>query len=193
MAVSPTAKTVFVTGYSDGSTTGHDYVYATVGYNAATGAQLWVKRYSGPGNSAPSSMAVSPTGKTVFVTGYSAGTTTRDDYATVAYSAASGARLWVRRYNGPGNGASEASSIAVSRSGSTVYVTGYSSTATGDFDYATIAYKVGSGAQLWVRRYIYDPTYGDNYAYSVAVSPTSGTVFVTGSAAGNYDTIAYHG
>jgi hypothetical protein len=36
-----------------------------------------------------------------------------------------GAQLWVERYNGPGN-FGEAYSVAVSPSGGTVYVTGYS-------------------------------------------------------------------
>ena len=49
-------------------------------------------------------MAVSPNGGTVFVTG--GGTRDRgglgDDYITVACNAATGARRWVSRYNGPG-------------------------------------------------------------------------------------------
>ena len=44
-------------------------------------------------------MAVSPGGSRVFVTGASGG-----DSETVAYSAATGRRLWVSRYNGPGTG-----------------------------------------------------------------------------------------
>ena len=38
----------------------------------------------------------------VFVTGVSnGGSTSSDDYATIAYDASTGARLWVNRYNGP--------------------------------------------------------------------------------------------
>ena len=40
--------TLFVTGKSKGSAS--DFDYATVAYDAATGAQLWVKRYDGPEN-----------------------------------------------------------------------------------------------------------------------------------------------
>ena len=62
-------------------------------------------------------MAVSPDGKTVFVTGYSYGTTAGEvDYATVAYSAATGAQLWVERYIGPSL-QGFATSVAVSPGG----------------------------------------------------------------------------
>ena len=50
----------------------------------------------------------------MFVTGSSQGVGSGSDYATVAYSAATGTRLWVRRYNGPANGNDGASSVRVS-------------------------------------------------------------------------------
>src|SRR5258707_9075372 len=89
-------------------------------------AQLWVARYNGPGNGSNDAhaLAVSPSGGTVFVTGDSPGTTSLQDYATVAYNAATGARLWVARYNGPGNSNDGACSLAVSPAGGTVYVPG---------------------------------------------------------------------
>ena len=152
VAVSPAGDTVYVTGTSWGSTSGFDY--ATVAYNATTGAQLWLSRYNGLGNAGgeATAVAVSPDGGTVFVTGFSYGGTSGDDYATVAYSAATGAQLWVNRYNGPGNSTDHASSLAVSPSGSTVYVTGSSWGSTSGKDYATVAYSAATGAQLWVSR-----------------------------------------
>ena len=71
---------------------------------ASGGARLWVKRYNGPGNGDDAACCVtpSPDGSTVFVTGYSLGSTGSKDYTTVANDASTGATLWVDRYNGPG-------------------------------------------------------------------------------------------
>jgi DNA-binding beta-propeller fold protein YncE len=86
-------------------------------------------------------VAVSPDGSRVFVTGYSAGSVSYNDYATVAYDAPTGKEVWARRYNGPANGLDAANSIAVSPDGSRVFVTGSSSGSNGYGDYATIAYS----------------------------------------------------
>jgi hypothetical protein len=186
VAVSPTGKTVFVTG---GSAQPGGSVYATVAYNAATGAQQWVKRYSGPANA--TSVAVSPNGGTVYVTGEAFSPVSNYDYATIAYNAATGARVWVKRYNGRANGADYAYSVAVSPSGRVVYIAGQSGGASSSTDYATVAYNAATGAELWVRRYGGASSLGA--ANSMSVSRTSGTVFVTGYSDGDYVTIAYHG
>src|SRR5205823_936398 len=123
--------------------------YATVAYSTVTGARLWIKRYNGPASDldAATSVAISPGGKTVVITGASSGTSSRQDYATVAYNAATGAQLWVKRYNGPGNGQDDASSVAISPNGRRIFVTGTSArpraSARGHSgqDYATIAYS----------------------------------------------------
>jgi hypothetical protein len=196
VAVSPGGTRVFVTGSSQGAGSGSDY--ATVAYSAATGAQLWAQRYNGPanGNDGASSVRVSPGGTRVFVTGDSQGARSHQDYATVAYSAATGAQLWAQRYNGPANGDDHASSVRVSPGGTKVFVTGDSQGARSHQDYATVAYNAATGTRLWAQRYN-GPANGDDDAYSVAVSPGGARVFVTGSSQGvgpgsDYATVAYN-
>ncbi len=191
--VSPNGGTVFVTGASTGP---NDYDYATIAYNAATGARLWVTRYDGPGQGLDSGQALAVTNKTVFVTGQSTGTRTREDYATIAYGAATGAQLWAQRYNGPSNSIDGADAIQISPGGDVVFVTGLSPGADPDAnDYATIAYDGAGGAPLWVKRYD-GPANGDDFASSLAISPAGDKVYVTGSSTGtttsnDYLTVAY--
>ena len=187
IAVSPRGGTVFVTGSS-----GSGSYYVTVAYAAATGRQLWARRYHGPGNglAGASAVAVSPGGGAVFVTGYSQrrGAGQVSDYATVAYAAATGRQLWARSYSGPVPGLGDALSVAVSPGGRMVFVTGRVQGREAGFryDYATVAYAAGTGRQLWARRY------DDGIASSLAVSPGGTTVFVTGTTVGaGSATVAY--
>src|SRR6266545_4809005 len=113
---------VYVTGKS--VRTSGDYDYATIKYNAS-GAQQWVTRYNGPGDSDDGAYAVAVDGSgNVYVTGYSLGSGTIFDYATIKYNA-SGAQQWVARYDRPGNWSDNAVAIAVDGA-SNVYVTGTS-------------------------------------------------------------------
>jgi WD40 repeat protein len=196
VVVSPDGGTVFVTGESARTTSAYDY--ATIAYDAATGAQLWAARFSGPSNlddTATSAATVSPDGKTVFITGYAARATSGDDYATVAYNAATGAQLWVKYYNGPGNGDDFPFAVAVNPAGGAVYVTGTSASSGEGPGYATVAYDAATGHRLWAARYN-GPATANDFAESVVVSPGGGRVFVTGGSTGNtsnvdYATIAY--
>jgi hypothetical protein len=169
LVVSPGGDAVFVAGTSKGRrNSGFDY--ATVAYAAATGRRLWVSRYNGHGRStdSPAAIAVSPRGA-VFVTGTSA-----YDFATVAYRAATGATLWTKRYDRAG-GHDFGTSVAVSRDGRRVFVTGGSTGRTPGLDIATLAYAAASGARLWTRRY------GLAFPAAVLVSPRGGTVLVAGT------------
>ena len=197
LAVSPGGATVFVTGTSRGS--GLDY--ATVAYNAATGARRWASRYNAGGDDSARSVAVSPGGATVFVTGVSRGAAPRGlDYATVAYNAATGARRWVSRYNGRRNKDDFAVSVAAGPGGHSVFVTGTSFGGTSGLDYATVAYNAATGAPRWVSRYN-GPAGGADFAGSLSVSPGGSAVFVTGTSSGgtsggteleDYATVAYN-
>ena len=113
--------------------------------------EAWVRTYNGPGNSVdkPSAMVVDGSGN-VYVTGESFGGTTSADYTTIKYDP-SGNELWVRRYNGPGNGDDRAFVIALDHSNN-VYVTGSSYGNDTWDDYATIKYDP-QGNELWVKRY----------------------------------------
>jgi uncharacterized delta-60 repeat protein len=178
----------FVTGYSIGSN--GDYDYATVKYSAA-GAQQWVNRYNGPGNSTDLAYAVAvDPNSDVVVTGYSKNGNGDYDFATIKYSNA-GSALWTNRYNGPGNGADQATAMVLDASGN-VFVTGYSTGSGGDFDYATVKYS-SAGLPLWTNRYN-GPGNGIDEPWAIAVDK-SGNAIVTGVSMGvsNYDyaTIKY--
>ena len=199
VAVSPDGSTVFVTG-GIGAGTFSGFDYATVAYNAATGAKRWAKLYSGVGIEGGQALwlAVSPDGKTVFVTGDIGTDNGSQDYATLAYNAATGAQRWVKSYNGTGKSTDIAYSVAVSPDGKTVFVTGASTGTSSPLptsDYATIAYNAATGAQKWVKRYN-GPVNSGNQANSVTVSPDGSTVFVTGASGASgedyYATIAYN-
>jgi len=143
-----TSSNVYVTGYSTGSGTGADIT--TIKYNSA-GTVQWVRRYNGPisGVDIARDIAIDSTGN-VYVTGYSYGTGTVNDYVTIKYSN-TGVLQWVRRYNGPGNSSDSASSIALDGSGN-VFVTGQSTGSGTGYDYATTKYN-NAGVLQWVRRY----------------------------------------
>ena len=133
---------VYVTGFSNGSGTAGDY--ATIKYDS-DGNELWVARYNGPGNTSDiaDALAVDDFGN-VYVTGYSYGSDTRNDYTTIKYSP-DGNELWVKRYSNNGTGSAPgnddmANALAIDDFGN-VYVTGKSQGTGTEYDYATIKYS----------------------------------------------------
>ena len=195
LAVDPNGGRVFVTGYSNGGSTGTDY--ATIAYDASTGAMLWATRYDGGhggDRDLAAAMSVTPDGSMVFVTGFSNSSPDMPDWATIAYDASTGARVWVRRFDGPDDFGDESRAIDVSPDGERVFVTGIVSLA-GSSDYGTVAYRASDGTRLWSRRYNGPGDSGDGAA-AVAVSPDGSAVLVTGTSDGgstfaDYATVAY--
>ncbi len=180
LTVTPDGSTLVVTG---------DYQLAmrrigTIGYNALTGDRLWLRVWDGPENIQALSrdIVMAPDGKHVFVGGIDAGTDGGYHYALIKYGT-DGSLSWVRRYQGvAGYSEDFLTSVAITPDGGTVFVTGYASDGTDVADFATVAYNAGSGAKLWTKRL--DGGRAD-YARSIAVDPTGGTVFVTGSSDGS--------
>ncbi len=128
---------VYVTGNSGGSGVYADY--ATIKYTP-NGDTVWVRRYNGLGNrwDQATSLAVDDSGN-VYVTGKSYGAGNDFDYATIKY-ARNGDMVWVKRYNGLGNGEDKAVVLAADDSGH-IYVTGESYRSGTWGDYATIKYS----------------------------------------------------
>ena len=183
LAVSPDGARLYVTGFGPG-----EQSYVTLAYSAASGALLWTSTFAGQlgfGDHTPQIVA-SPDGSAVFVRG-DLGIPGR--FATIRYSAATGARLWARLFKGLGDSVSEA--MVVSPDSSTVFVTG-DTFGRASPAYATVGYAAATGAQRWAR---YDHGPAEALVHSIAVKPDGTAVFITGEIAASersgYSTVAH--
>jgi sugar lactone lactonase YvrE len=203
IAISPDGSTIFVTGTTNSVGDGTLWYQATVAYDTTTGAQLWATIGSDPWyNGGRNSIAVSPDGSRVFTSGQKVSGASYEG-GVVAYSASTGAQLWVSDpYPGGGASGTSFTSIAVSPDGASVYATGVSSTATVNLnDLAAVAYNASTGAQLWSS--VYHATFGTTSATTIKVSPDGGTVYIAGGSgngrqvgfsgyAANFTTVAFN-
>lgn len=189
LAISPDGSRLFVTGDSNADGSDSNYDYLTIAYDAATGEQLWTARYDfAGGQEEVHGIAVSPDGNRVYITGGSQVVETNWDYATVAYDAATGAQLWVARYDGTAQDFDVANALAVSADGSRIFVTGGSDNGIPGIillahQFATLAYDAATGLQLWIATYSASPT-GYDTAQAIALSPDGTHLFVAGESKG---------
>jgi DNA-binding beta-propeller fold protein YncE len=193
VVLSPDGSMVFVGGTCiyDGSD------HCTVAYEASTGDQIWAVTHNGPGHTADQgiALAVSPDGTQVFDTGFDIAGPNAEDYATVAYDAATGRPTWVGRLDGTAHLNDVAQAVAVSPDGSMVFVTGSIDNAQTGTDYGTVAYDAHTGVRLWLADYD-GPANGYDAPTAIAASPDGSLVFVTGRSFGgvtgtDYATVAY--
>jgi uncharacterized delta-60 repeat protein len=195
---------VYVTGYSDGGSTGYDYV--TIEYDAQ-GNEQWVARHNGTANSRDyaQAIAVNASGQ-VYVTGYSENLWTGQDYTTVKYDG-SGRQLWAATFDGGAYYNDRARDLKLDRKGN-VYVAGYRYGYRSQYDFAAVKYDA-AGNELWVMTYDGPsesqgggtpaaPGETDNdcdYAYAMALD-ARGNVYITGASFGDgsrydYATVKY--
>jgi sugar lactone lactonase YvrE len=190
ITVSPDGAKVYVAGWKEAKT-GSPSFYAIDAYDAATGASLWQATYSGPAqHSSFPFMTMSKDGSRIFVAGTTTDTTGAVEFATVAFNAGTGVKLWARRYKLPAGGGANA--LTVSPDGSRLFVTGTADKRANPTHYesVTLAYDAATGVQLWLAR-LPAPTIGDTGTSAIAISPDGATVYVTGMTSGAYLTEAY--
>ena len=190
---------VFTVGRSFGNRVSDEY--ATVAYDGATGAELWVREELANVASSsgripvidPASIVYNGPKSLVIITSEVHVTGSARQYQTVAYEAATGGVRWrAHQCGGSAPGADPAGcpdndgvdiphDIAVSPDGEIVVVTGESqrhqgSTAT-QYDYLTIAYDADDGREIWRKTFNSETTRHD---FGRALDVTADRVFVTG-------------
>ncbi|UCE38498.1 MAG: SBBP repeat-containing protein [Thermoplasmata archaeon] len=172
IAVDPQGN-VYVTGYSYGIDTRHDYI--TIKYDSS-GNEQWVARYNGPGVVRDYANAIAvDSNKNVFVTGRSYSLDYYFDFVTIKYDA-NGNQIWINRYNGPGFYFDNATAIVLDSS-ENIYVTGVSFGKGKSYDYATVAYDQ-QGNTLWISRFN-GPGNGDDFVSAMRLDPFD-NIIVTG-------------
>ena len=189
-SVSPDGSKVFVTGRSRDDSSDRDAT--TMGLNAATGARLWVGRYDNGGTYDVGSSVIG-TNTRVFSTGRSSGPQGWD-WATVAYDAATGQKLWDDRVAGTKEVDDTSWTVAVSPDEQTVYVGG---TIDDGLDVAgdamVVAYDTGTGERKWTGRF--DSSVGDSNTYDhgfrLFVAPDGSRVYLAGETRAGSDAMNY--
>ncbi len=142
IAIEPRSDNVYVTGENNGH-------FLTVKYNSF-GAVLWSQAYAGPANGDDFALSIAlDKAANVYVTGYSAGIGTNEDYATIKYNA-SGTQQWVRRFDDAGDNSNQHPIGLALDSLGNVYVSGYSESYSDDI--VTIKYTP-AGTEQWINRY----------------------------------------
>jgi DNA-binding beta-propeller fold protein YncE len=140
------------------------------------------------------SLALSPDGSRLFVSGYASSLTgCTVDAVTLAYDAVKGTQVWSSVYASHGSSVAASFAVAVSPDGTRVIASGTEDYNTNQgyeartHDASTdlvLAFDAGSGAQLWTGRYSHTSVGGPvdqfDYAYLLGISPDSKTAVASG-------------
>jgi outer membrane protein assembly factor BamB len=134
----------------------------------------WVTGYDGHAGQGGDARAVAASASTVFVTGSSdLSTAGETSWATEAYQASDGHKVWSAVYSPPGDTAASATCIAVSPAGPAVFAGG---------DGVIQAYNATTGATLWS-----DHNAATQGVSALVVSPSGSDLFAIGAAGTSAD------
>lgn len=193
VVLSPNGRRLFVVGGIHRSGGGSEF--AIVSYRSATGRRLWTATYHGfhrNGNDSVVAVAIDNRGDRLYATGASRGQGSsvnptfhtsfpNIDYATLAYDAHTGRRLWTARFNDAGNGGDFPVGLRLGPRGNRVYVTGNTDLSLNKpSSAATISYQADDGHRLWIARYRKPGAV--SAASDLSVSPGGRYVFIAGAA-----------
>jgi len=164
--ITDSLNNVIVTGQGITSSSSATNDYLTVKYNSS-GTFQWASRYNGPANNDDRGTALAlDDSLNIFVTGFSKGTGTLYDCATVKYDP-SGNQIYALRYNN-GNANKDDMGNAIAVRNGDIYVTGKSANLSND-DYITLRYSYSAvgiaenGLKIENLLYIYpNPSNGEN-------------------------------
>jgi hypothetical protein len=177
-AIAADATGAYVTGFSEGTTSGKD-IY-TVKYNP-DGSQAWLLRYDGPSHLGDEGNVMAQDTAHVYVAGFvhRGNKNAHRDKAIIKINKESGDMVWDARYDSTRNGEDEVTAIAVDNVGN-VYAAGKSQEGGNvpkSFDFLTLKFNSSGGLQWDVRD---DGFYfGDDAPTAIAVD-AAGNVCVTG-------------
>jgi uncharacterized delta-60 repeat protein len=169
---------VYAAGWRADTLPGTDFMVVSL---TGSGAERWVYRYDGPGNSSScaNSLIVGADGN-VYAAGASADSGANLDFTIISLTP-SGSERWTYRYNGPGNSSDGAYSL-VAGAGGNIYAAGLSA---GSFDDFTVISLTSGGSERWVYRYNGPGNYvdeadelvvgADGNVYAAGVSTGSGS------------------
>jgi uncharacterized delta-60 repeat protein len=184
---------VYVTGTSYNTFAGAGD-FATIRLDAETGKISWTSFFNGnsDGNDYSdsydySSDIIADGLGGVFVTGSSEGGYSKsNDFTTIRYDAATGAQMWLNRYDGGTAWSSEEGrSIAADDQGN-IFVTGHVQSSSGRPDFGTFRYDALTGVEIWSNFYNGGGEHSTvDEAYVVLVDYRGG-VYAVGTGNGTY-------
>jgi len=147
---------IYAAGYCGGVY--NDVDFAVICLDTA-GNEEWIYKHNGPGNDDDEANSiVFGTDNNLYAAGYSSDSSTSSDFTVISLTT-SGEENWVYRYNGSGNDADQANSIAYSID-NYLYAAGFACDASVDNDFVVIS-LTPSGNERWVYTYNGPNNYND--------------------------------